>query len=293
MDCAGELATIDNRLGRAGGPSVLYDSGLCPPDLLILHLPVLARSAALLKLLLQDGAVDLELTTSVIALDPGLALGTLQAASLENYGEDEIWQLPLAVVAAGCDRLLAIVNGALKVESSFDCTTSRKLRQLYLRGVQQACIAQMLTGILRGANPKRSYVAGLLFGLPSVLSLSDARNQMSFPAAHAPFGRCQAALWTLVAGSSSTAAERNPVAASVLLANQVLELPGAEHPERSELTHTLVVSPLWESWDECTTQARCQFLAQAEKLGKWAAANAPRLSPWEFMARLDRHKAWE
>src|SRR5271167_4709965 len=101
MDCVGELTTIDNRLGRAGGLSVLCDSGLCPPDRPIPHLPVLARSAALLKLLLQDGAVDLELTASVIALDPGLALETLQAASLESHGEDQIWQLPLAVVAAG------------------------------------------------------------------------------------------------------------------------------------------------------------------------------------------------
>ena len=130
MDCVGELTTIDNRLGRAGGPPDLGDSRLCQPDLPLPQLPILARSAALLKLLLQDGTVDLELTNSVIALDPGLALGTLQAASLESQGEDEIWQLPLAVVAAGCDRLLLMANNALKVESSFDCATSGKLPRL-------------------------------------------------------------------------------------------------------------------------------------------------------------------
>ena len=70
MDCVGEQTTIDNRLGRAGGLAALRDSRLCQPDLPILGLPILTRSAALLTLLLQDGTVDLELTSSVVALDP-------------------------------------------------------------------------------------------------------------------------------------------------------------------------------------------------------------------------------
>ncbi len=75
----------------------------------------------------------------MVALDPGLALGTLQLANLERNGDGEIWQLPLAVVAAGCDRLLAMVNCALQVESSYDCGTGARFRQLYLR-----CVAASL-----------------------------------------------------------------------------------------------------------------------------------------------------
>ena len=293
MDCVGELTTIDNRLGRAGGPPDLGDFRLCPPDLPLPQLPILARSAALLKLLLQDGTVDLELTSSVIGLDPGLAVGALQAASLESH-QDEIWQLPLAVVAAGCDCLLAIANSAPRVESSFDCATSRNLRQLYLRCVQQACMAQMLTNILGGANPKRSYVAGLLFGLPCLLKLEDAENhKFSSLAEAALLARLSAGLWPLFAASSTTMAKHDPVAASVLIANQVLELPEAGRPTHCERIQALAEDPRWESWDECKTRERRQLIAQAEKVGKWAAANAPRLSPWEFMARFDRHKAWE
>ncbi len=168
MDCVAELTTIENRLGRAGGPVALHDPSLCRPDFLVLGLPVLTRSAALLTLLLQDGTVDLELTSSVVALDPALAFGTLRVANQERNGEGEVWQLPLAVVAAGCDRLLAMVNGALKVETNYDCATSERLRQMYLRCVQRACIAELLTTLLGNANPKRSYVAGLLFGLPGI-----------------------------------------------------------------------------------------------------------------------------
>src|SRR5208337_5609490 len=129
MDCVGEQTTIDNRLGRAGGLAALRDSRLCQPDLPILGLPILSRSAALLTLLLQDGTVDLELTSSVVGLDPGLAFGILQAANLERNGDGEIWQFPLAVVAAGCDRLLTMVNCAPKVESSYPFSAGAKFRQ--------------------------------------------------------------------------------------------------------------------------------------------------------------------
>src|SRR5271165_6192078 len=168
MDYVGERTTIETRLGRAGGLGAPLSPRLCQSAVPFLSLPILSRSAALLTLLLQDGTVDLELTSSVVALDPGLAFGTLQVANLERNGEGEIWQLPLAVVAAGCDRLQAMVTYALKVESSYDCGTSAKLRQLYVRCVQRACIAELLTNMLGNANPKQSYVAGLLFGLPGM-----------------------------------------------------------------------------------------------------------------------------
>src|SRR5271166_1149872 len=214
MDCAGELATIENRLGRAGGLSALRDSRLCQPDLPILGLPVLTRSAALLTLLLQDGTVDLELTSSVVALDPGLAFGTLQVANLERSGKDEIWQLPLAVVAAGCERLLDMVNCALKVESNYDCGTSAKLRQLYLCCVQRACIAELLTNLLGGANPKQSYVAGLFLGLPGVSTPSSPTSSvLSVALRSALWGGLSANVLTADAGPSTNPGEHrsNPV----------------------------------------------------------------------------------
>ncbi len=294
MDCVGELTTNENRLGRAGGPVALRDSCLCQPDRPILGLPILTRSAALLRLLLQDGAVDLELTTSVVALDPALAFGALQVANLERNGEGEIWQLPLAVVTAGCDRLLAMVNCALKVESSYDCGTSEKLRQLYLRCVQRACIAELLTSVLGNANPKQSYVAGLLFGLPGMSNLAGPRTPaLSVVLGSVLFDNLSEALLAAVAGPLSTVGERDPLAASVLIASGVLELPEGEPPESSPQIQRLAASPLWESWDERHVRERYQLLRQGCKLARWAAANAPRLSPWEFMARLHRHKSWE
>ena len=291
MDCVGELATIENRLGRAGGPFAPRDSGFCPPDFPILGLPILTRSAALLTLLLQDGTVDLELTSSVVALDPALAFGSLQLANLERNGEGEIWQLPLAVVAAGCDRLLAMVNGALKVETNYDCATSERFRQLYLRCVQRACIAELVSNQLGNANPKRSYLAALLYGLPGTSSPTGLRNLAPSLAMGSSWQTTSA--WYSGANSAMTAGERNPMAASVLISAAVLELPNTDSAESFESIQRLADSPLWESWSEFPMRERQQLLRQGCKVAKWAAANAPRLSPWEFLTRLHRHKSWE
>lgn len=293
MDCVGELATIENRLGRAGGQLGLRDSRLCPPDFPILGLPILTRSAALLRLLLQDGTVDLELTSSVVALDPALAFGSLQLANLERNGEGEIWQLPLAVVAAGCDRLLAMVNGALKVETHYDCATSERFRQLYLRCVQRACIAELVTNRLGNVNPKRSYLAALLFGLPGTSGPAGPRTPALSVAMGSAWQSSLADSGLSVASSAMNARERNPMAASVLLAAAVLELPSSDGAEPCQPMQRLADSALWESWGECPMCERRQLLQQGCKVAKWAAANAPRLSPWEFLTRLHRHKSWE
>jgi hypothetical protein len=166
-------------------------------------------------------------------------------------------------VAAGCDRLLAAVNRALKVESSYGFGVSAKFRQLYLRCVQRACIAELLASLLGNANPAQSYVVGLLCGLPST----------DDPIA-------------LKAGSS-------PIAATVRLADALLEITGTEIPESLPQVQRLAASPLWECWGGCSTRDRCRALAQGGRLGKWVAANAPRLSPWEFMAKLHRRSSWE
>jgi|SRR5271166_3344577 len=296
MDCAVEPTTIENRLGRAGGLGTSRDPCLCLPDLPILWLPILTRSAALMTLLLQDGTIDLELASSVIALDPGLAFGTLQVANLERNADGEIWQLPLAVITAGCDRLLEMVNCASRVESSFACGTSAGLRQLYVRCVQRACIAELLTNLLGGANPKQSYVAGLFLGLPGVSTPSSPTSSvLSVALRSALWGGLSANVLTADAGPSTNPGEHrsNPVAASVLIANALLELPEGETAVSSGKVQSLAASPLWESWDECSMRERYRLLGQGRVLAKWAAANAPRLSPWEFMARLQRRKSWE
>ncbi len=87
-------------------------------DLPAVVLPLLTRSSGLLNLLFQDGTVDLELASSVVALDPGLAFGTLQLANRDRVGKSNpIWLFPLAVVAAGRDLMLQLVNQAPRIES--------------------------------------------------------------------------------------------------------------------------------------------------------------------------------
>jgi len=294
MDCAGEQATIENRLGRAGGLAALCGSRLCPPEIPMPGLPILSRSAALLALLLQDGTVDLELTSSVVALDPGLAFGTLYLANLERNGQVEIWLFPLAVVAAGCDRLLAMVNGSRKVESSYDCGTSGKFRQLYLRCVQRACIAEWLTSVLGNANPRQAYVVGLLSGLPGMVSMAGAEGLELSDVATATLPRgFLGGMLSTAAAVSGGAAECSPVTSSVLLADALLGLPGTDAPESSAAVRELTGSPLWRAWEAGSTRERCRILGQACRLAKWAGANTPRLSPWDFVARLHRRKSWE
>ncbi len=290
MDYVGERTTIENRLGRAGGLTAPRVPRLCQPVLPTFSLPILSRSAALLTLLLQDGTVDLELTSSVVGLDPGLAFGTLQVANLERNGDGEIWQFSLAVVAAGCDRLLGMVNCALKVESSYSCGTSAKLRNLYMRCVQRACMAEMLTSLLGNVNPRQSYVAGLLSGLPGMLSLAEATS-CEFSSGLTP--AAYRSLPTCIMMSSAGSLTGSPIAASVLLADGLLEVPGSEHPESAPQVQRLAASPLWQCWDGYSTHERCGILAQCGRLGMWVAANALRLSPWEFMTRLHRRKFWE
>ncbi len=263
MDYAGERTTIETRLGRAGGLSAPLSPRLCQPGAPIFIFPILSRSAALLTLLLQDGTVDLELTSSVVGLDPGVAFGTLQAANLERNGDGEIWQFPLAVVAGGCDRLQTMVNCAPRVESSYAFGAGANFRQLYLRCVQQACIAEFLASLLDNINPKHAYVVGLLSSLPGM------------------------------DGPISPTAGGDPIAACVLLADELLEISTGEIPEASPQLERLAASPLWECWDGGSTRERCRILAQGSRLGKWVAANAQRLSPWEFMARLHRRRSWD
>src|SRR5664280_1072878 len=118
MDSAARPAILDPRSPYADDLTLLRGPDCESSGLPLLCLPILTRSASLLNLLLQDGTVDLELTSSVVALDPGLALTTLQLANRERRdGDEATWQFPLAVAASGQHCLLQAVNRAPKIES--------------------------------------------------------------------------------------------------------------------------------------------------------------------------------
>ncbi len=138
----------------------------------LFELPILQRSISFLNLLLQDGAIDLELACSVIALDPGLAYGTLRLANRDLIDDcDRIWQLPLAVVTAGREALeqllrdtVHIIRGAPLEQDPFE--------KLVTDAVSRACVAQLLARELGSAHPRKCFLCGLLLELPTIARLS-------------------------------------------------------------------------------------------------------------------------
>jgi hypothetical protein len=250
----------------------------------------------LLKLLFQDGAIDLELASSVVALDPGLAFGTLQLANRDRVGEgNPIWQLPLAVVAAGRDLTLQLVSQAPRLELSASSGRS-ELRQLYSDAVLRAGVAHLLTRELGKGDPRKSFLAGLLLELPALIKVAWAGHSISPTALLAsmccslPSGVVTAAL----AGPAS-ADENDPLApvgaiariADALIASLARGSSGAGALEK------LAAGPLWRFWDETGSRQRRCLLSHALRLAKWASDNLYKMDPWEFMARLERRKSWE
>jgi hypothetical protein len=290
MHSAAHPATLDQRSWTADG-------------LPLLCLPILTRSASLLCLLLQDGAVDLELTSSVVALDPGLGFTALQLANRGRRDEDKaIWQFPLAVVAGGQHRLLQAVNQAPKVESYSSIRTRTELRQLWVRAVVRACLARVLSQQAGGGNPRQAFLGGLLFELPTLVELAfpcsraaqlelQAASRESLPpeidAAIAQARRhTRAHTYTEEQAQSS-------LSASLLLAELLLECMAREPSQGSAKSRDLAASSVWHCWEETSQCQRHRLLDGCCALAKWAAANAPTMNPWEFIARLERSKGWE
>jgi len=304
MHTAAHPVPIDNPKGTVDQPPQQRDAGDFPCANLQMFVPILTRSGALLTLLLQDGIVDLELTSSVVALDPGLAFCTLQLANLEARGEAEVvWDFPSAVVGSGCDRLLQLLNRAPRVESSFARGTGAKLRQCCSRAVIRACVAELLAKRLGNGDPRQSYLAGLLFELPEILGMAGFAHSTPLRAAlqAAMCGCLPAEVFTAI-----TTAAQHPgkntggqdganrgMAATVLLADSLL---GAKQPEISQqeyLMERLAPGPLWTSGDPISVGERHRLLGDCCEMAKWSASNLPRLAPWEFTARLQRRKSWE
>ncbi len=303
MDSTAQPAPLDQRSWTADGLPALRAADCELSGVPLLCLPILTRSASLLKLLLQDGTVDLELTSSVVALDPGLAFMTLQLANRGRRDEDEaIWQFPLAVVAGGQYRLLQVVNRVPKTESSTSTKLRSQFRQLWVRSVVRACLARALSQQLGGGNPRQAFLAGLLFELPALVELTFPSNraaQLRLQAASReslPLEIDAAITQARDLAQPHVYAEGRPqssLAASILLAELLAGHLTLEASPKGGEASQLASHSAWKCWGETTQCQRHRLLDSCGALARWAAASAPTMNPWEFTARLERSRGWE
>ena len=210
----------------------------------------------LIDLLLQDGTVDLELVTSVVALDPGLAFTTLQLGNRDRRDQEEvIWQFPLAVVASGQQRLMQAVEQAPKIESYSSTRIRSQLRQIWMRSVVRACVARALSQQLGGANPRQAFLAGLLFELPALVqpTFSSPAVELELQAAY----RESLPLELYAAVSQAREVARHPahmddrrlssLTAGLLLAESLLSQPTFKlSPGGLGGAEELVTHPAWQ-----------------------------------------------
>lgn len=260
-----------------------------------LLLPLLTRSASLLTLLLQDGAVDLELAGAVIGLDPGLAFGTLQLANRERVeGEDPIWQLPLAVVAAGREALQQLLQRAPRIECGSNVGKARSLCKLVANAAARASVAHLLARELGSSIPRKSYLCGLLFELPAIVRLgAPAISQavlLSAMCRTLPAAMVRAAMVGMADDGEQPPSD--PLLAIVLIADAVLAAE-AEPSSQTASLEELAASPLWHCWQAADAQQRKFLLGHCCEMARWARANLHDMDPWEFMARLERRNPWE
>ncbi len=315
MNSAIQPATPDHPLWTGDDPALPRDPDFDGPP--FLRLPILARSASLLSLLLQESSVDLELTSAVVALDPGLAFTTLQLANCEGRdGDEALWQFPLALVAGGQRRLLQAVNRAPKIEAYSSTKTRARLGQLWMRAIVRASVAFDLSKQMGGANSRQAFLAALLFELPGLVELafpSSAEAQLGLQAtarASLPLeittaiGHARDHIHPHTGADSdlhlhshscpnSEDSPQTSLGASLLLAELLLRstLHGPLPSPGSWVG--LTSNPAWQCWEETSMEQRHRRLDRCWQLARWAAANAPEMNPWEFTARLERSKGWE
>ena len=257
------------------------------PRLPVVVLPVLTRSLSLLTLLLQDGAIDLELASSVVGLDPGLAFATLQLANRKRAeGSNPIWQLPLAVVEAGREALEQYLQRAPSLESVSHVARRRQLERLAADAVVRACVAHLLARELGECNPRKAFLCGLLFELPVMAHsahspVCPAEALLPAMCRILPAGFVRAAM----TGASEELPDGEALVAAVLLADAVVQAPAGSLEE-------LVASPRWNSWNETDAGQRKSLLQHGCDLAAWAAVSLHRMHPWEFMARLEGRNCW-
>jgi hypothetical protein len=260
-------------------------------------LPLLNRSARLLGLLFQDGTVDLELASSVVALDPGLAFATLQLANRDRGSQSHpIWLFPLAVVAAGRDLMLHLASRAPRIASWAAPKRGAQLRQLYGDAVLRAAVAQLLSRELADGDPRKSFLAGLLLQLPAMVKAALPGDAISPTALLSTMcSTLPSAIVTAALAGPASADQYDPLAPVGAIARiaDSLITSRARGPSGPVPLESLAAGPLWRFWDQTDGRQRCCLLAHCRELANWAADNLYKMDPWEFMARLERHKSWE
>lgn len=293
MNIATEPVSVNNRLGRAVGRPAERGSWLCPSGRPLVCLPILTRSAALLTLLLDDAAVDVELVNSIVVLDPGLAFATLQLASPDGEAATGVsHSLPLAVVAAGRDQLLEVVRRASLLDAGLTSDAKAHLQRLFLRSARRACVALFLGRELGDVEPDQCYLAGLLSNLPGMVALTANRDLVlaQITLQKALRSSLQPEVFAAISEAAATSPKRpcSAISASLSIANSMLEPADGEDPRHLA---TLAASPLWAPWASTTLHRRTLLLGKCCAVAAWAAAQVQRLAPWEFATRLQR-KLW-
>ncbi|MGB8885553.1 MAG: HDOD domain-containing protein [Candidatus Korobacteraceae bacterium] len=295
MDCPAQTRELDGPLAACSAPA---GCGACSDgsNLASLVLPLLTRSSGLLNLLFQDGTVDLELASSVVALDPGLAFGTLQLANRDRVGKSNpIWLFPLAVVAAGRDLMLQLVNQAPRIESLAP-SRRNQLFQLSRDAVLRASLAQLLTRELGECDPRKSFLAGLLLELPTLVKVALPRQSISPARLLATLCSALPSAVVTAALAGPASADRYdplaPVGAIARIADSLVTSLAGGYSGIPPLER-LASGPLWRFWSETNVRQRSSLLGHGLELAQWVSANLYRMDPWEFMARLESHKSWE
>ena len=244
-------------------------------------LPVRTRSVSLLTLLLQDAAIDLELASSVVGLDPGLAFATLQLANARRREAAPIWQLPLAIVEAGRESLEYLVRHARTVEGN--AAGRGRLVEVADHAVARACVGHGLARELDTCSPRKAFLCGLLFDLPQLAPAGHAASP-SAGALLAVLVRLLPADMVRAVTVADTAATVDALAALVLLADAVVAAQSTPAADRIE---ELAASGLWRCWNDIDGGRRRTLLDRAFDVAGWAAASLAGMHPWEFMAKLE------
>lgn len=253
-------------------------------------LPILPRSASFLELLLQHAAVDLELASAVIALDPGLAYGTLRLANRALTDDcNRIWQFPVAVVSAGKGALEGLVANAPR--SRNERGKPERLERLISDAVSRACVAQVLSRELGSCHPRMCFLAGLLLELPVLASLSFLSPAV-YPATMIA-DMCHslpAAIVRAVFACRDLDRNADCMTAIALIGDAVLQ--ARSYPDPGSRLRELSSSALWSPWSGTSQLQRSRLLRGCFETAGWAAANLYSVDPWNFMAKLENPKAW-
>jgi hypothetical protein len=256
-----------------------------------LLLPVLDRSAALLNLLLDDGTVDLELASAVVGLDPGLAFGTLQLANRDREDwKALIWELPLAVVAAGRARLQELLQRAPRITRPARTRNPLRSSDPVVNAVARASAARMLAKELGSCNPRKAFLSGLLFGLPDLARAASNSSNISHVTllsamCHTlPVGMVRAAM--VGADFMDDEVSSDPLPAISLIAEALLQTPPGDSGGGATMER-LANLRLWRSCGKTDIRQRRGLVEKSRDIASWSAGNLYRVDPWDFMDKLE------